>query len=115
MLRVLQVVLCLMLASVSARAQGLAGDWMGTLDAGPIKLRLVFHITENEKGLAATFDSPDQNAKGLLVSSVTLNGAAVKLEMPQIGAVYEGQRAADGARIDGTFTQQGQRIVRPPR
>ena len=110
MLRVLQVVLCLMLASVSARAQGLAGDWMGTLDAGPIKLRLVFHITENEKGLAATFDSPDQNAKGLLVSSVTLNGAAVKLEMPQIGAVYEGQRAADGARIDGTFTQQGQRM-----
>jgi pimeloyl-ACP methyl ester carboxylesterase len=110
MLRVLEVVLCLMLASVSARAQGLPGDWMGTLDAGPIKLRLVFHITENEKGLAATLDSLDQNAKGLPVSSVTLNGAAVKLEMPQIGAVYEGQRSADGARIDGTFTQQGQRM-----
>ena len=70
----------------------------------------MFHITENEKGLAATLDSLDQNAKGLPVSSVTLNGAAVKLEMPQIGAAYEGQRAADGARIDGTFTQQGQRM-----
>ena len=78
MLRVLQVVLCLMLASVSARAQGLAGDWMGTLDAGPLKLRLVFHITENEKGLAATLDSLNQNVKGLPVSSVTLNGAATR-------------------------------------
>lgn len=107
MLKVLPLVFCLVLTAIPARAQSVAGDWLGTLDVGVLKLRLVFHITENDKGLAATLDSPDQNAKGLPVRTVTLTGSTLKLEMPQIGATYEGQRSEDGSRVQGTFTQQG--------
>ena len=103
----LLVVLCLMLVSVPARAQSVAGDWMGTLDAGALKLRVVFHITETDKGLAATLDSPDQNAMALPTSSVTLTGSTLKIEMPRLGATFEGQRSADGARLEGTFIQGG--------
>ena len=58
-----------------ANAQDVVGDWQGTLDVGVMKLRLVFHITNTEDGLTATMDSPDQNANGLPVTSVTRDGA----------------------------------------
>jgi uncharacterized protein len=107
LLKVLPLIVCLVLMPVSARAQSVAGDWMGTLDTGAIKLRLVFHIAETAKGLAATLDSLDQNTKGVPVGNVTLTGSTLTLEIPQIGATFEGQRSADGARIDGRFTQRG--------
>lgn len=40
------------------------GAWMGTLDVGAAKLRLIFHIVNTEGGLTATVDSPDQGTKG---------------------------------------------------
>lgn len=53
------------------------GVWQGTLDAGAMKIRIVFHITNMENGLMATMDSPDQDANGLPVTTVTRNGSAL--------------------------------------
>ena len=83
------------------------GTWMGTLDAGMSKLRVVFHITNTEDGLIATMDSPDQGAKGIPTSSVTRNGATLKIEAKGIGGVFEGKIAADLSSVDGTWTQGG--------
>jgi hypothetical protein len=59
-----------LLATTTANAQAIDGDWQGTLTAGPVKLRLVLHLTPDGKGgLAATLDSPDQGVKGIGVSS----------------------------------------------
>jgi pimeloyl-ACP methyl ester carboxylesterase len=80
---------------------------MGTLDAGAMKLRVVFHITNTEDGLSATMDSPDQNAMGMPVTSVTRDGASFKLEMKQIPGRFEGKIAQDLSTIDGTWTQGG--------
>lgn len=83
------------------------GAWMGTLDLDPVKLRVVFHITNTEDGLIATMDSPDQGVKGVPTTSVTRDAMNLKIEIKRIRGVFEGKIAADLSSIDGTFTQMG--------
>ena len=90
-----------------AKPSDIDGTWMGTLDVGMSKLRVVFHLTNTEDGLTATLDSPDQNAKGLPVTSVTRDGALLKIEVKSIGGRFEGKIASDLTTIDGTWTQGG--------
>lgn len=55
---------------------------MGTLNTGMMKLRVGLHITKNEKGeLAGTFDSIDQNARGIPVVKVSFEGNKLQLDM----------------------------------
>jgi hypothetical protein len=83
------------------------GIWSGTLNTGAGKLRLVFHVENTEDGPMATMDSPDQGAKGLPVTSVTRNGAVLRLEMKQLGGGFEGTISPDLSTIDGKWTQGG--------
>ena len=89
----------------SIKPADVAGDWIGTLDLGAMKLRTVFHITNAADGLKATIDSPDQNATGLPVSSVELSGSSIKLESKRLNAIYEGKISSDFATLDGTWKQ----------
>jgi len=93
-----------------AKPSDIDGAWMGSLDTGVIKLRVVFHIVNTEDGLTATLDSPDQGTKGLPVASVTRDGASLKMEAKQIGGVFEGKIVADRSAIDGTWTQGGRSL-----
>ena len=83
------------------------GAWLGTLDAGAAKLRVVFHLTNTEDGLMATLDSPDQGAKGIPVTTVTREGASLKLEVKSINGHFEGKISSDLSTIEGTWTQMG--------
>ena len=83
------------------------GAWMGTLDTGAVKLRVVFRITNTDEGLKATLDSPDQGMKGLPTSSVKRDGASLRIEATGIGGVFEGTIPADKNSIDGKWTQGG--------
>jgi hypothetical protein len=83
------------------------GVWMGTLDLGAARLRLVFRFTNTADGLTATADSPDQNATGMPVTVVTRNGSSLKLEMKQLGGVFDGKINEDHATISGTWSQRG--------
>lgn len=87
---------------------GLDGHWQGALSVGPgVSLRLVLHITARADGtLAATLDSPDQGAKDIPVTSVTLGAdGAVRVELARLSAVFEGRPAANGGEIDGHWKQ----------
>lgn len=99
---------------VTARKPGkptdIDGDWLGTLDLGAAKLRLVLHIVNMEDGLSATADSPDQSATGMPVSSITRTGDALKFEMKVVGASFEGTIAKDRLLIEGSFSQGGQKF-----
>lgn len=83
------------------------GAWLGTLDTGAVKLRVVFRIRNTDEGLKATLDSPDQGAKGLPISSVNRGENSVKIEANSIGGVFEGTISADKNSIDGKWTQGG--------
>src|SRR5947207_1539601 len=90
-----------------AKPSDIDGDWLGTLDTGMARLRLVLHISNTEDGLTATMDSLDQNAKGIPVTSITRTGPALSFEMKAIGGGYDGTIAKDLGTLDGTWTQLG--------
>jgi fermentation-respiration switch protein FrsA (DUF1100 family) len=102
-------VLLAALTAVPGFAQDFQGSWNGTLHAGGAKLRLVFHIEENNGACAATMDSPDQGAKGIPVTAVTVDGNAVTLKISSLAMTYTGTLAGD--TITGTFTQGGFRTA----
>ncbi len=98
-------------AQSGATAQG---DWLGALDVGAVKLKLILHVTSAADGAAngvsngswrATLDSPDQGANGLKVDSLTVEGATVKFTMTALGAAFEGTLKGD--ELAGTFKQSG--------
>jgi hypothetical protein len=90
-----------------AKPSDIDGAWMGTLDTGTGRLRLVFHITNTVDGLVATMDSPDQEARGIPTSSVTRNGMSLRIEAKGIGGVFQGTASSDLGMIDGKWSQNG--------
>ena len=83
--------------------------WEGKLSVGAgLSLRIVFHIGKSANGkLMATMDSPDQEAKGLKVDSVTLDkkGAGAGAQ-PHQGQV-RGQAQCRGYRGEGNVDAVG--------
>jgi len=92
-------------AKPEATPQDLTGTWQGTLHAGK-DLRLVVKITKDDKGAyKSAFYSIDQGGQSLPVPTTTLQGGAVKMNLPAINGAYEGKMSADGKTIDGKWTQ----------
>src|SRR5690348_3185728 len=105
---VLFSVLCAGLGQARAREQRPEGIWLGTLDAGPVKLRLAFHVERApDGGLRATFDSLDQGVKGMPVVRAALTGVLMRLELAP-GASFEGQLDGDG--LVGQWMQGGKKL-----
>ena len=94
-------------AAKPAKPSDIDGDWLGTIDTETGKLRLVLHIWNTDHGLAATLDSPDQNANGLPVTGIIRSGTSLKLEMKEISGAYEGNISSDLDTFTGTWTQLG--------
>ena len=87
---------------------GVEGNWLGALDVGGFKLRLVLKISKSADGkLNATVDSLDQNAKDLAVDMITFQDGTLKFEMKALNAAYVGTLSKDGAQLTGQFTQGG--------
>ncbi|MDB5123945.1 MAG: hypothetical protein JWP94_2074 [Mucilaginibacter sp.] len=96
------------LLTYGAFAQGIAGDWYGTLNIpGGTTLHVVFHITKSGETYSATFDSPDQGARGLATDKTTVTGNQVTIEAAQFNFKYMGDYKPDSNKITGTFTQGG--------
>jgi fermentation-respiration switch protein FrsA (DUF1100 family) len=93
---------------LSPQAAGVEGNWLGALDVGGFKLRLVLKISRSADGkLAATVDSLDQNAKDLTVDTITFQDGTLKFEMIALNASYAGTLSQDGTTLTGQFTQGG--------
>jgi len=83
-----------------------AGDWLGTLNAGGTQLHIGLHITvAADKSMTATFDSIDQHANGIPVTAISLTGSKLKFTIDAAHVSYEGTVNKDATEIDGTFTQ----------
>ena len=86
------------------QAQNITGNWQGTLQAGPQKVRIVFKIAlENDK-LQATLRIVDQPSPPI-ATTITRDGSTVKMTIPSINGSYEGKLSGDGNSIAGTWTQ----------
>ena len=84
----------------------ITGNWLGTLDTGTAKLRLLFKIGQTTSGvLTAKLDSLDQGARDIPVNAVTVKDNAVRLELKAVQGVYEGTLDEAGKKITGTWQQ----------
>jgi len=97
----------LTLISINISAQNITGTWNGILKVQGIQLRLVFNVTQTEKGYSSTMDSPDQSAKGIPVTTTNFENSILKLEISNAGILYEGTLDSDN-NINGIFKQGGQ-------
>lgn len=98
-------------AAKPATPSDLDGSWLGSLDTGAIKLRIVFKIANTSDGLTAQMQSPDQSPAWMTATSVTRKDAALTINLKSLGIVYEGKLGADLASMDGTFTQMGNSLA----
>ncbi|WP_345954741.1 alpha/beta hydrolase [Mucilaginibacter sp. PAMB04168] len=91
-------------------AQGIVGDWYGTLKVGDTGIPLVFHIVRAGKTYTSTMDSPNQGAKGLQTGSTTFLNNQLVIDAAQYGIKYTGAYLADSSKINGTFSQGGMQL-----
>lgn len=85
--------------------------YSGTLQAGAVPLRLVFHLGKTKTGgYAATMDSLDQGAKGIPFDSVEVEDVKVLLKAKSLGAEFEGNLSEDRQKLEGEFRQAGQKF-----
>jgi uncharacterized protein len=94
--------------TLGAQAQDVIGDWQGALKIGETQLHMVVHIAKADNGgLKATMDSPDQGAKGIPISSISLKDSKLAFTSDAVRGAYEGTVDAAGVAIQGTWTQGG--------
>ena len=85
-------------------AQNITGNWQGTLQAGPQKVRVVFKIARENDKLKATAYTVDQPSAPIAMT-ITQDGSTVKMTIPALNGKYEGKLSGDGNSIAGTWTQ----------
>lgn len=85
--------------------------WLGELNAGGAKLRLLVHVGKTADGkYTATLDSLDQGQKGIPFENVTYEGDAVRLESKALQIVFEGKIDETGQELSGEWRQGGAAI-----
>ncbi len=89
------------------QAQNITGNWQGTLQVGPRKVRLLFKIALEDDKLKGTLYTVDQPSPPI-ATTITRDGSTVKMTIPSMAGTYEGKLSADGNSIAGTFTQGAQ-------
>jgi hypothetical protein len=96
----------------TAENQPVIGTWQGTLP-NPMggQIRVVLHVTRTAEGvLSATMDSPDQNASGIPVAKITVEGQKVSLDVAAVGGSFAGTLDPEKKEISGTWRQSGEEL-----
>jgi pimeloyl-ACP methyl ester carboxylesterase len=96
-------------ALAAQEAAGPETVWEGAikLNAG-LEVRIVLHVVDaGEGGLRATFDSPDQGAKGLKLDAVSVKPDSLSFTMKALAIEFTGKRSGDGNEAVGQWTQGG--------
>ncbi len=83
------------------------GSWQGSINTETLKLRIVFKFVNTQAGLIATFQSSDQSADWIPVTTVTRKNTSLALAIKPLDIVFEGKIGADTNSIKGIFTQNG--------
>jgi len=84
----------------------LSGSWVGVLKIQGISLTLVMNIRTNERdSLIVTFDSPDQGAKGISTSGVSLTADSMTVALKLISGKYAGKFTSDYTALQGRWYQ----------
>jgi hypothetical protein len=94
----------------------LAGDWLGTVDAGGSTFHVAWHAVAAPDGtLTSTLDNIDENVFGIKLKSLSLKGTELTMSVDDTISVngqdipIRGEVAAklseDGNKVSGAWTQ----------
>ncbi len=87
------------------------GIWEGSVQMSGAELKLILHVGRAPDGtLAASLDSPNQNAVGLKVDAIDIDDDGMRFEMAGLAAAFEGTRDEPGTTITGKLNQAGTRV-----
>jgi uncharacterized protein len=100
------LVLCM---ACTVFAQDIAGDWLGTLKAGPQEIHMILHITKgNDDRLTAKLDIIEQNVKDLIISSISIKDSKLNFAVDLAQAKYDGKLDGGATSIQGNWMQANQ-------
>ena len=91
----------------SASTTSMDGDWVGRLAENFGNLKIIIHIKTTPTGIEGTTDSPDQDAYGLPISTITVNGDDLTYRINSIDVTFTGKMNAEKKEISGSFFQRG--------
>jgi pimeloyl-ACP methyl ester carboxylesterase len=101
----LPLLLVLPPAALNAHAQGIAGQWQGSIQT-PKPLRVVLTVSNDSAGkLQAYFVPVDQSPDHYPVTTISMTHGALDFSIEMVHGNYHGRLSDDGSRIDGTWTQ----------
>lgn len=104
------ILFCGVLVRAASQSNSIAGHWEGAiqLPSGELKISVDFAAAADGK-LSATITIPQQGAKDLPLSEVTFTNGDVTFAIPGVPGdpKFKGKLAADGKKIEGTFSQGG--------
>ncbi len=84
------------------------GVWLGTLEAGGMKLRLQVHLKSDRAGKEhCLFDSLDQGASAIPCEKARLDGNRFSFELSVANGRWSGTLSDDGKVLNGTWSQGG--------
>ena len=98
-------VLSFFLIVSAGSAQSITGDWYSKLQIQGIELRLNIHILASGDGFTGSFDSPDQGAFDIPLSSVTFTYPDLAFSHESAGFKYTGKVNSSYTAITGKFEQ----------
>jgi len=102
------VFLFLILTPVSG--QSIDGDWFGKAEVDGITMRLTVHVKTTDKGYSSTFDSPDQGAFDIPLTSTTFSYPDFSISYVPANFKYEGKVDPSYTEINGFLEQNGRKF-----
>jgi len=86
---------------------GIDGEWLGVMTAGPHRYRLKLTLSDGEAGPSGTIVSVDQGASDLPLDSLAVDDGSVSFGVGRVGASFSGKLNDDGSAISGNWSQGG--------
>ena len=106
--KIIAIAALILSAVCLAQSQDVTGDWQGLLNAGTAQLHIVLHVAkDNDGNLKATWDSVDQRAFGLPVSSISLKNSELEFDVDKVQGSYVGKLNPEATKISGSWSQGG--------
>jgi pimeloyl-ACP methyl ester carboxylesterase len=93
--------------TIYAQQNKAIGSWEGILKVNKTDLRLLFHIREENGGLTAYLDSPDQLQYGLKMDTVIVDDLGFKVELKSSNAKYNTFYSENEEEAKGDWVQMG--------
>lgn len=87
-----------------------SGIWEGALKVQGIELGVLFELTENAGQWTCQMDVPLQQAYDITTKAVQIEGQKIEINYPIMNARYTGNMGSNQLSIQGTWTQNGQRL-----